>query len=83
MYCRWIKNPFIELLILLKYFSLQHMMKGGSFCPFFFFCMLAIDGAEHPVWELLFVYYKKKVIVQEKMYCVEWFTEAKPTTWVH
>jgi len=42
---------------------------------------LAVDGAEHPMWELLYVRYEK-VIVQEKLYCVEWFTEAKPTTWV-
>jgi hypothetical protein len=28
------------------------------------------------------IFATKKVIVQEKMYCEEWFTEAKPTTWV-
>jgi len=61
--------------MLIKYRGLQHMMKGGCFC------LLAVDGAEHPVWELLCVHYKK-VIVQEKMYCVEWLTEAKLTTWV-
>jgi len=73
--CQHFKNPFSELLMLIKYCSLQHMMKGGCFC------LLAVDGAEHPICELLYVHYEK-VIVQEKLYCVEWFTEAKPTTWV-